>query len=96
MIAPLTASTMAKLAHGICDNALLTVLLAVEADIPIYLAPAMNTQMWTHPLTERNVQLLQTAGRYTFIEPVHKRLACGEVGAGGLANVSDLVAALNG
>jgi phosphopantothenoylcysteine decarboxylase/phosphopantothenate--cysteine ligase len=95
MIAPLTASTMAKLAHGICDNALLTVVLAVEPDVPVYLAPAMNTQMWLHPLTQRNVGLLNDTGRFTFVAPVYKRLACGEVGAGGLADVADLLAAVH-
>jgi phosphopantothenoylcysteine synthetase/decarboxylase len=93
-VAPLTQSTLARLAIGLADDALLTVVHALRPEIPILLAPAMNTQMWEHPTTRRNVEWLRETGRYTFIEPASKRLACGEVGPGALAEVPELLAAI--
>ena len=95
LVAPLTANTLAKLAMGLADDALTTVLMAVPAGTPVLLAPAMNTAMWSHPVTQRNLGWLEALGRYTLISPVSKRLACGDVGPGGLAEVSDLMDAIN-
>ena len=94
LVAPLTANTLAKLAMGLADDALTTVLMAVPAGTPVLLAPAMNTAMWSHPVTQRNLGWLEALGRYTLISPVSKRLACGDVGPGGLAEVSDLLTAV--
>jgi phosphopantothenoylcysteine synthetase/decarboxylase len=55
----------------------------------------MNTEMWLHPATQRNRKWLEEMGRYTFVEPIEKRLACGDVGPGGLAEVSDLLKAIH-
>lgn len=93
-VAPLTASTLARIAMGLADDALTTVLLATPASVPVILAPAMNTQMWEHPATTRNRRLIDELGRYTWVEPASKRLACGDVGVGGLAEVPDLVDAI--
>ena len=95
LVAPLTANTMAKLAMGLADDALTTVLLAVPKATPVLLAPAMNTAMWSHPVTQRNLGWIDALQRYTVIPPVSKRLACGDVGPGGLAEVSDLLAAVD-
>jgi phosphopantothenoylcysteine decarboxylase/phosphopantothenate--cysteine ligase len=92
--APLTASTLAKLAHGVADNALTTVSLAVPDGIPQLLCPAMNTVMWQHPAVQRNLEILSGFDRYTLLEPVAKRLACGDVGVGGLAEVPEILAAI--
>lgn len=92
--APLTASTLGKLAHGIADNALTTLSLAVPPSVPQILCPAMNTAMWEHPAVQRNLDLLASYNRYTVVAPVSKRLACGDVGVGGLAEVADLMAAI--
>ena len=94
VIAPATASTLGKLAHGIADNALLTVWLALPPSVPQLLCPAMNTMMWEHPAMQANLQTLAGHGRYRIVDPVAKRLACGDVGVGGLAEVSDIVAAV--
>ena len=67
---------------------------ALEPEIPVLLAPAMNTQMWDHPTTQRNLRWLEETGRYRIVAPTSKRLACGEVGVGGLAEVPDLLAAV--
>ncbi len=93
-IAPLTASTLGKLACGIADNALTTAWLALPPGTPIVLAPAMNTSMWNHPIVQRNLGWLEQTELYTFANPVSKRLACGDVGVGGLADVPDILAAI--
>lgn len=94
-VAPATMSTLAKLATGIADNAMLTVIHALEPQVPVLIAPAMNTRMWEHPMTRRNLAWLEESGRYRIIAPASKRLACGEVGVGGLAEVPDLMRALH-
>jgi phosphopantothenoylcysteine decarboxylase/phosphopantothenate--cysteine ligase len=93
-VIPLTANTMAKLAMGLADDALTTVLMAIPRKTPVLLAPAMNTEMWNHPVTERNRRWLKELGRYTFADPIEKRLACGDTGIGGLQEVADLLAAI--
>lgn len=95
-LAPLTASTLGRLACGIADDALVTTWLAIPPGIPNLLCPAMNTQMWDHPIVRRNLKWLEETGRYTIVAPTEKRLACGDVGVGGLAEVDDIVAALDG
>lgn len=94
IVAPLTASTLGKLACGIADDALTTVLMALPVSKPCLLAPAMNTAMWDAPVVQRNLRWLQELQRYAFVEPVSKRLACGDIGVGGLAEVSDMVDAI--
>ena len=94
VIAPLTANTMAKLAMGIADDALTTVFMAIPKATPILLAPAMNTEMWAHPVTQRNRRWLDEIGRYQFADPISKRLACGDTGIGGLQEVPDLLKAV--
>ena len=94
VVAPLTANTLAKLAMGLADDAVTTVLMAVPPNTPIVLAPAMNTVMWEHPATKRNREWLTAMQRYRFVEPIAKRLACGDVGPGGLAEVVDIITAV--
>ena len=96
VVAPLTANSMAKLAMGLADDALTTVFLAIPQTTPILLAPAMNTEMWNHPTTQRNRRWLGDLNRYQFADPIDKRLACGDTGVGGLQEVDDLVSAIRG
>lgn len=91
-VAPLTANTLAKLACGIADDALTTVFMAVPPGTPRVLAPAMNTAMWDNPVVRRNIRWLDDLGDYTWVQPTEKRLACGDVGVGGLAEVPDILA----
>jgi phosphopantothenoylcysteine decarboxylase/phosphopantothenate--cysteine ligase len=79
VIAPATANFIAKQAHGIADDALLTETLAFQG--PVLVAPAMNTRMWDAPATQANLKILQSRG-VQFIGPASGDLACGEVGAG--------------
>lgn len=86
VVAPLTANSLAKIAHGLCDDLLTTTICATPSETPILLCPAMNTNMWTAPMTERNIDILNNMNRFHFEMPVSKRLACGDVGVGGLAD----------
>ena len=94
VVAPATAHTIAKIAWGLADDALSTVLMAVRRGTPVVLAPAMNTEMWFHPVVQRNLGWLGEMPRYRIVEPVDKRLACGDVGVGGLAGAEAILAAI--
>lgn len=91
LIAPATANVLGKLAHGIADDLLTTFALAVRC--PILAAPAMNTQMWTHPAVQDNVKILRARG-VRFVEPGEGRLACGDLGAGRLAEPPEILRAV--
>jgi len=94
VVAPCTANTLAKLAVGLADDALSTVFLALPRGVPTWVCPAMNTAMWKHPTVERNLRWLDELGHCEIIAPTAKRLACGDVGVGGLAEVDDIVSAV--
>ena len=79
LIAPATANTIAKLAHGIADNMLTTTLLACTC--PVLIAPTMNTRMFENPATQENLEILRRRG-YEIIEPATGMLACGVEGKG--------------
>ena len=94
LLAPLTANTMGRLAHGMADNLLTTVVLATEARVPLVLAPAMNTAMWENPWVKANLDRLMSVDRCHLVKPVAKTLACGEDGVGALASEAAIVAAV--
>ncbi|MCP9485887.1 MAG: bifunctional phosphopantothenoylcysteine decarboxylase/phosphopantothenate--cysteine ligase CoaBC [Gaiellaceae bacterium MAG52_C11] len=87
VIAPLTANTLAKLAHGLADNVLTEAALAHRG--PLVVAPAMNTRMWEHPATQANVDVLRDRGAIV-VEPGVGELAEGEVGAGRMAEPAEI------
>lgn len=91
IIAPATAGTMAKLVAGQADNLLCTVVLATAA--PVFIAPAMNQQMWAHSSTAANQQSLRQNG-YTIIGPDSGEQACGDVGAGRMSEPHEIVTAV--
>ncbi len=82
VVAPATANILAKFAHGISDDFLTTMYLATNA--PVLVAPAMNVNMWEHPATQANLEILRQRG-VRVIEPGTGELACGMVGAGRMA-----------
>ena len=84
VLAPASANTLAKLAHGMADNIVTATALALPAETPKLIAPAMNTKMYDNPLTQRNISILEEVG-YQEIEPRSSLLACGDVGRGALA-----------
>ena len=75
VVAPATANILAKTAHGIADDALLTTILAAQS--PVVMVPAMNSRMWLNPATQDNLKVLRQRGIH-IVEPDTGRLACGE------------------
>jgi phosphopantothenoylcysteine decarboxylase / phosphopantothenate---cysteine ligase len=90
LIAPATANIIGKFANGVADDFLTSTYLASTASVLI--APAMNTSMWKHPATQRNVQRLKLDGVF-FIEPDAGEMACGTIGPGRLSEPDRIVAA---
>lgn len=88
VIAPASANTIAKLANGACDNLLTATYLSAKC--PVYIAPAMDLDMWRHPATQHNIQKLRSYGN-TIIPPGEGELASGLVGAGRLAEPEDII-----
>ncbi len=82
LLAPTTAQTMARLAHGMADDMLSTMVLAA-GDTPVIVCPAMNSAMFEHPATQSNINTLKKLS-YTVVEPDTGKLACGEEGRGRL------------
>ena len=89
VIAPATANTIAKLAAGLADNMLATTALATKA--PILLAPAMESQMWSNPLTQANADRLRQARDVTTVGPAEGRLASGARGVGRMAEPEEIL-----
>lgn len=88
VIAPATADLIAKIAHGIADDPITTLYLAFSGEV--FVAPAMNTQMWEHPAVVANLDLLTQRGVHV-IEPAEGVLACGDIGAGRLEEPKNIV-----
>ncbi len=91
LVAPATADVLAHFAQGIASDFLTTLYLATTA--PVVVAPAMNVNMWNHPATQANLQILRQRG-VKIVEPGAGYLACGMIGAGRLADNEAIVAAL--
>ncbi|MDZ7371385.1 MAG: bifunctional phosphopantothenoylcysteine decarboxylase/phosphopantothenate--cysteine ligase CoaBC [candidate division KSB1 bacterium] len=91
VICPATANTIAKLANGIADNLLTS--LALAATVPLIVCPAMNVEMYKNPLYRRNENRLREAG-VRIVDPEAGELACGEVGAGRLAETEQILWAI--
>jgi phosphopantothenoylcysteine decarboxylase/phosphopantothenate--cysteine ligase len=91
LVAPATANIIGKLANGIADDFLSTLL--IGAACPVVLAPAMNTRMWQHPAVQRNLAFLKENGVST-IGPESGRLACDTVGPGRMSEPADLLEAI--
>jgi len=90
LIAPATANVIAKLAHGIADDALSCIALALNPEAKLIVAPAMNGKMWMHPATQQNVALLKARG-VEFIGPDAGMLSCGYEGVGRLETVEEIL-----
>lgn len=94
VIAPCSANTLGKITSGICDNLLTSVARAWDKNRPFVLAPAMNTHMWEHPLTQMQLELFMSFSRNNFwVPPQEKMLACNTKGVGALADISTIVGA---
>lgn len=82
IIAPATADIIAKLAHGICDDLVSTVVCALPRTTPVLLAPAMNAEMWANPITQENLAKLKTTLGYHTVGPESGWQACRTAGEG--------------
>jgi phosphopantothenoylcysteine decarboxylase len=108
VIAPLSANSMAKMVGGLSDNLLMSVVRAWDTTgetqlgrIPkrIVVAPAMNTEMWRHPITKKHIRVLQDewgvdgdgTGWIEVLRPIEKELTCGDVGDGAMREWGDIV-----
>src|SRR3954470_24397956 len=91
LIAPATANLLAKLAHGLADDALTCIALALNPPARVLIAPAMNGKMWGHAATQQNVQTLRGRG-VEFIAPEEGMLSCGYEGIGRLWNIDEIAA----
>jgi phosphopantothenoylcysteine decarboxylase/phosphopantothenate--cysteine ligase len=92
VVAPATANIIAKIAAGICDDLLSTTLCACW-NKPVIIAPAMNSNMWSNPVVQKNVETIKQM-KFTLIGPETGRLACGSVGPGRMAEPEDIVKAI--
>jgi len=103
VIAPLGANTLARMAGGLCDDLLMSTVRGWDGsgilDPPregkrskkIVVAPAMNTAMWFHPLTEKHLSFLAEWDWVEVLRPIEKTLACGDVGSGAMHDWDDIV-----
>ncbi len=92
LLAPLTANTLGKLAHGLADNLLTNTVLASRC--PVLLAPAMNTEMWEQQSVQRNWQQLLTDKRFCAVGPDAGLLACDRLGTGRMAEPSEILTSI--
>ena len=86
IISPATANTIGKIAHGIADNLLTTVIMAAPKDTPVLIVPAMNTNMWENDFVQKNVNTLKRNKKYIFMDPRKGILACRDEGVGKIAD----------
>jgi phosphopantothenoylcysteine synthetase/decarboxylase len=91
LVAPATAQAIAKMACGLADDLVAATALATTA--PKLVAPAMNTRMYQHPATQKNIEILKGWG-YRFVGPDEGRMACGTEGPGHLASIPSILAAV--
>lgn len=91
VVAPATANMLAKMAAGLADDLVSSILLG--ADCPVLIAPAMNARMWRHPATQRNVAFLRETG-HAFVGPEAGWQACREVGPGRMAEPEQIYSAI--
>ncbi len=89
LIAPATANMIAKLAHGLADDALTCIALALRPEAKVLIAPAMNGKMWLHSATQKNVETLKSRGT-EFIGPDAGLLSCGYEGLGRLWGIDQI------
>jgi len=97
VIAPASANTIAKLAHGICDNVVTTVACALPREpkaVPVLVAPSMNAEMWANPITQQNVRTLVEVLGWRMVGPGEGWQACRTKGAGRMSEPEQILEAV--
>jgi phosphopantothenoylcysteine synthetase/decarboxylase len=93
VLCPATANRINKMASGVADDLLGNLWLTHDFAKPLFLAPAMNTKMWTHPITQSSLERLESLS-VNVLKPGAGNLACGEIGEGRLMDPDEILAAL--
>ena len=88
LVAPATANLIGKIAGGIADDLLSTIIIATQK--PVAICPAMNDKMWTNPIVQENVKKLKKY-HYYFVDPQYGEMACGGRGIGRLASIATII-----
>ncbi|KAG6890252.1 hypothetical protein C0992_002661 [Termitomyces sp. T32_za158] len=91
LVAPCSANTLSKIAHGTCDNLATSLMRALSPTTPTYIFPAMNTLMYDHPLTAEHLRIVRDVVCYNIVGPIGKTLACGDTGTGAMTEWRDIV-----
>ncbi|KAJ6571829.1 flavoprotein [Mycena capillaripes] len=91
LVAPCSANTLSKIAHGVCDNLATSLMRALAPTTPTYIFPAMNTLMYEHPLTAEHLRIVREVVKYHVVGPIGKLLACGDIGIGAMTEWRDIV-----
>ncbi|KAF9480241.1 flavoprotein [Pholiota conissans] len=91
LVAPCSANTLSKIAHGLCDNLATSLMRALAPTTPTYIFPAMNTLMYEHPLTAEHLRIIRDVVGYNVVGPIGKKLACGDIGIGAMTEWRDIV-----
>ncbi|MEX2673684.1 MAG: flavoprotein [Phycisphaeraceae bacterium] len=94
IIAPASTNTIAKLAHGLCDNVVTIVAAALPTTTPVLLAPAMNEQMWQHAITQKNLRILKNDLGYHTVGPEEGWQACRTRGVGRMSEPETILKAI--
>jgi len=95
LIAPASANTISKIVHALADNFLTTTALAMPQNKKIFIAPAMNVNMWQDPFFQKNMKELKKEQMYQVIGPATGALQCGDEGIGKMASVREIVERMN-
>ena len=93
VVAPATANIIGKAANGICDD-LLSATLCACWNKPVLIAPAMNTNMYSNPMVQKNIAALKETMSFSFVGPESGRLACGTTGPGRMSEPADIIKAI--
>jgi len=97
LIAPATANTIGKIAQGIADNLLTTIVMALPIETSVVIAPAMNNRMWDNPIMQKNIEILkEQKNKYFFVSPREGILACRHEGKGKIAENEDILEIVKG
>jgi len=91
VISPATANIIGKIAHGIADNLLTTVVMALPKETSVLIVPAMNTNMWENSIVQKNIDTLKKDKKYLFMETREGILACRDEGSGKIADNEDIL-----